>query len=427
MPRLRRLEGIAWLGIALYTTAFAIAKLRHYGSIYDLSFLFGATARSLVERATLVTPIAPAKLRLEGVGVEPILFGAHRRPLIPVFLATMAVLWDSVLVAGMVKLFLGGALICSAGRPFLEGLDSLGRRLALAAALYACLLPSFMSQLVGLDIEEGYLIPMLTFLTCGVLRAPPMRGAYAVLAPLVNAGLILTKSSMLGVGLVVMVAHVVGGRTRRVRVAFVGAVGAALVVIVVLNAAFSGRVTLASSIDWFNVFKGNNELTARYYWRSELDHLPVVVPSTLRREWELADHFRARVLAFVWDAPETVAALTALRAWNFFVRIDFAPSTRITPIDTALFRAVWLGSNLTWRLILLAALLIAACDILGRGLPGLRPRRAARPMGVFLWALIGAYALPYLVGFAYLRHVMVLVLPVLAYLVWRLADGESSS
>jgi len=86
------------------------------------------------------------------------------------------------------------------------------------------------------------------------------------------------------------------------------------------------------------------------------------------------------------------------------------------------------ASGLDWlqviSMVLNRVLILGA---LGHGLWSLTRRRRPRALALTLLLFTGAYAIPYLVGFAYYRHVVPLVPLAAVYLVtvWRDSDGET--
>lgn len=427
---MNRLAPHVWSVIALCIVLGGAAVLRNArgpdASLFTLSSGFGPTAEALVTHGTLATSNKLSDLQIQGVEGHVLTFGAARRPLIPVFLAAVASVWNHRALAALVKSLLILPFLAVALATLLGSIEARRRRLLIPLLLVACLIPSHLSQLTVLDVEEAYSIPLLLLLvTATFIAALERRELFPTLSPIAAALLILTKSSLPTPVIALAALQCLYLRRRSMLTRYAVAIVGSLLLVASVNAIFSGRFTTASSIDWWNAYKGNNEQTAHYYGSSRLDDLPIATTPLFRSEWEFSDYFRAQTLAFVRAHPAEALKLAGLKAWNFFGRIDFV-SGSIAP--GGMTWKVWLLMNAFLRLLLLSALGLAFIGVLRFRTEGSRSPRARLSLAYLL--LVATTALPHVAGFAYLRHVMPLVLPTVCFLGLRLfhpAIGKASA
>jgi hypothetical protein len=348
---------------------------------------------------------------------------AHRLPLIPAFLALSKFLhlgstWTSVLkqvLFVLVPLSAGVALLV---RRSLGGL-SFGN---LALLCLLMLNPVFLKWASWRnDVEEGYLAGPLFFLG-SVLAASGARKMerrtvvwLSAWAGVSLAGIYLTKSSL-------FYFVVVMGSVLAVRVWATSRLASLLVAAPLLlslafwmshTAAVLGSPMPGTSIDTFNLYKGNNRHFSAVYPRGTfngnldaLDSIGATAPTqALRSEAELYRHYGERVVDEVRRSPGAALGRSSVKALVFF----FDPRASIVKISLA--RELIFGLPLAALKVSIWVAFIMA--LLGTA-------REQHP-ALFRLVVVGTvlYAAPLVAGFAYQHHVFPLAF-FLAPIFWAL-------
>jgi len=334
---------------------------------------------------------------------------AHRLPLIPAFLALAELLqlgsaWTSVLkqvLFVLVPLSAGVALLV---RRCLGGL-SLGN---LSLLILLMLNPTFLKWASWRnDVEEGYLAGPLFFLG-SLLAASSARETerrtvvwLSAWAGVLLAVIYLTKSSL-------FYFVVVMGSVLAVRVWAASRLASLLVVAPLLlslafwlshTASVLGSPMPGTSIDTFNLYKGNNRHFSAVYPRGTfngnldaLDSIGATAPTrALHSEAELSRHYRELVIEQVQRDPWAALERSSVKAFVFF----FDPRASIVKIS--LVRELIFGLPL-------AALKISIWVAFIMALLG--TTRELRPT-LFSLVVVGSvlYAAPLVAGFGYQHHV----------------------
>jgi hypothetical protein len=205
-----------------------------------------------------------------------------------------------------------------------------------------------------------------------------------------------------------------------------GVVAGALAGLAEFNAQHSGRRTVGSSWEGWNLYKGNSEHSLALYPLYSLDSLDaeghVTAERPLRDEWDYNAYFRGEAVAFIKAHPETFLELALRKAWVFYGEV------RATGIKRGQSRwapayVVQIPWMIAFRVVLWAAIGLAVLS-LARGWRG-EGREAWLGAVGFLGFLV-LYSGFHVVGFAYERHVMPIVLPTLLYLLWRCAGRREA-
>lgn len=391
--------GISWIGAERFLAA-------HPGATaYDLHFGFGPLVESLLERGTYAVEEGGNTLR------------AHRLPFVPCFLALLATISTSIHFLYLLKnLLLAGlilAVLPALGR--LTGGSRLRTTLCLIAALA---LPYNANKLAALEIEEAYLGQLFFawfVLTADSLRNERPASAWGIAGLLAAAA--MTKSSLLACTLVAGVLAVFQFKHPRLRWLPVAGIVLALSGWATFTGITTGRPAVLEDMSSWNGwagYKGNNPHTAGYYPEIDLDMLDqegsLLLSPPATDEWEQHDRYLDLTWEFVAGHPGTFVKLMVRKAVVLF--LDVRPNQRHTAniarhgeSGFSWLQVLTMGIN---RLLILGALGHAVfCLVRG-------PRS---PLAWTLVLFVGAYALPYVIGFAYYRHVVPLVPVSAVYLV----------
>jgi hypothetical protein len=392
--------------------------------LFSLTNMVGPTTRSLLAGEGLV--VCTEDMGTRG---NPICFHAARMPMTAVVVALgirlfgdhyLRVAWFKTLLLLLpVELCLYAVwrrLPRSGGR----------RVLAVLLLLAPFAMTAFLADVTNILVDEGYLYSFLAFaVTMLFFDWPFQRGAgglsRAVLFAAAVDGLYLSKSGMLPTVVVLVVGFVLMERRVGLRWFVVALVAAAPMGWALHQHHASGRYSVGSSLDGINLHKGNNA--------GFLEHYPPPTGDSLDRydfelnqglhfgdEWSFNDYHRKAALDYLQTHPrETLEGDVRKLNVIFFSVKKYGGTASYGS------RKVIEGAGMVvFRLMLWAAILCAIYLLYRtRGSDGESLRVAS---GVFL-GLVAACTLPFLAGFAYTRHVSVLIYPAALFCCRVLCEG----
>lgn len=400
------------LSVAISLVTAAMFDRRYAGnSLLKLSNLVGATTASLLQGHGLT-----ACTMLMGTPGNPICFHGGRMPL-PTLVVGLGV-WmfgDHFLRVGLLKaalllLPLEGAIYfaCMGLR-----LEEKWRRWAAGSLLLAPFgMAAFLADVVNLQVEEGYTYAFMALATAILLFRSGRSGwirrdgwAEATIFGLAVAGLYLSKSSMAAAAAVLTIAYVRRARGTGVRVVAALLAAAAPLGWATYQHHATGRYSLGTSIDGFNLRKGNDSKFLLRYpppAGETLDQYDTELNAGVAfgDEWSFNDFHQRAAVAYMRTHPGETARGEARKLELIFVSVRKYGSSG----SHGLLLAAEIAGMAVFRLILWAAM---AASVLGMA----RGWRGLGGDGAMFLLLVGAVALPYVVGFAYTRHVSVLIYP----------------
>jgi hypothetical protein len=434
MNRPTLFRALAWISVVGFLVITTLLRYQSQPHVYDLSYGVGPVVQGWVERHSPVVNVPLRTLGLAGDTNQSLVFGAHRAPLIPIFIALITAVYNNAFTVALIKLFAGLGLLGYFYRAYSRSLTPAGRFVAELTAFALFAFFPFTSQLVGLEIEEGFIIPMIGAIGLAIFTPRGHLSPRALIfLAFINAALILTKSSMVPISIVFGAMLCYFHRTRRLPTYVASTIVGAFLILSTFHLIYSGRFTPESSWDWWNAYKGNNAQTEIYYVNFRLDAIRIETNRHFANEWEFADDFKRRTLAFMKENPAQELRLFQMKVWTLLTRLDIHSSSKWAGFEaTTWFKAIWYGGLLILRL-LTGAGLITALGAVVRILYSGHYRDNAR------FALSAAYLIifagsvgPYLVGFGYIRHLMPLLIPMAAYQIrfWDLhgkAEAQSSA
>ncbi|MEJ6396213.1 hypothetical protein V8J82_23365 [Gymnodinialimonas sp. 2305UL16-5] len=332
---------------------------------------------------------------------------ASKMPVLPLLYAALWQITGSITAMTILKnvIFVGLLLMFLLRYGRVMGADR--RVLALSVAVMFCI-PVNAFVMMGLSYEEAILfalVPIAIGLTI-IARRPADMWILALLV----AAMYLTKSSVL-----VFCAWLAVLALLNLPKADLGISRAAPAVALLAAMLAWGGFTYvqtghfafgsgASSNNGMNLFKGNNPQVADIYpW----GHLDILNPELrdgapdFTDEWEENAWFADRATAYMRENPDEVLQNGLLKLRVLFIHVadfDFNRN-RLVKI---LVHDVGMVVN---RIVQWVALIAAAAWLLRRG-DGQGWRDPRRYAGLVFLGAFAAYALPYLVGFLYIRHVV---------------------
>jgi hypothetical protein len=391
-------------------------------SLESLQFGFGPLIRSIM-RTNEYKVTCP----------DGISFTAHRLPFIPYFLAAVgSLIRDNVAVAMIVKNLLFVPLL---GYPIALALK--GSRLPVLFYLLMFLSVLSMPQLVlhtfHVTCEEPFIVPLLAVMS-GILYFGPLHDRdkrrywpHALFA-LCNLILFLTKSSMTCICIVLAFLPFLAFSRRGLLVLNVVALLAGMLAWAGFNYHNSGHFTISSSLNGSHFHKGNNRYALEYYPRRSLDLLPPLGEegehprAEIKDEWDLYKYHRAKALEFIREHSSSFARLTWRRFFAFFIEVRPYGSTDPSGEIHRPFKYLGMAYMVFFRLLFLSSIVSSCCILLARD------AALSRPAWCYL-LMVAFYAAPCVLGYAYERHVVPLVMPTALYVMYlvRYRAGDLSA
>ena len=410
------MEGWSRRAFLLYLIAslvFSLAAMvafnwaARHTSVFVLSNFVGPTAETLLHGQGLT-------VCSEGLGTlgNPICFHAARMPLPSAVIAFgTALLGDDYLRVGLLKLLLMLVPLEVAAWLAISRLPASGsRQLAgVAVLLLPFLMTAFLADVVNLQVEEGYSYSLLALATALVMFGSDGRMSWrrALAFAASGAGLYLAKSSMAPAVLVLAVAFL--WPVRRQTDVVMMTLGVVLLTAMgwaIWQHHAAGRYTLGTSIDGVNLHKGNDEGFLAHYPPRAGETLDMYDPALnhglyFPDEWSFNDYHQRAALRFIKTHPLE----TAEGAWRKLEVVLISIEKLGSKPQTGVMEVVETGGLVVFRVLLWSALVLSIRALFRPAESDLR-----YPAAAFL-LVMGAVALPYVVGFAYTRHISVLIYP----------------
>jgi hypothetical protein len=421
--------------ILSFAALWAFDRSSAHNSLYGLSNLIGPTVFSFLHGGGL-TVCTDAM----GTPTNPICFHAARMPMASLVVALGVRLFgDHFLSVASFKTILlllpiEAAIFLAWRRLPRHGI----RRILIVLLLLVPFgLTPLLADVVNMQVEEGYTYSFLTLAVAilffcmkspGSLKSGLLR---AVLFAIAVDGLYLSKSAMLPVALVLTIAFVYQERRIALQTLLALLVVAAPAGWAVHQHHASGKYSVGTSIDGTNLHKGNNDLFLGQYPPQPGDSLDQIDYSLnwnlyFPDEWSFNDYHRTAAFAYMKAHPSRTLWGDLRKLQIIFFAIHKTGSSE----SHGLMLVVETAGFLLFRALLWIAITLSIVGILPVRRGSIRPRRTWAGHGLIFLALVAACAFPYVLGFAYSRHVSILIYPAVlmccAVLMDRdkLSDGE---
>lgn len=422
-------RGVRWLmvgGVMLYALGAALImdRWQHRGGqcLSQLGFGYGVLIQAIQETGEY--RVAP------GVHYPDVAFSAHRLPFIPFFLMALGdVFGDNLGRVALAKCLLFGAVLAAAFNLVLcHGRAPLWVVLLFTGVAFT--MPRWVLNVFEVGLEEAYNIPVLTLLFATLWFSPEeerRKWAWGGSAGLMLALLVFLKSSMVYWCLAVPVLLWLQERSRRNALVALGLVAVALCGLAAFNQLQSGRFTIGSSWEGWNLYKGNCEHALATYPPYSLDLLDyegkVVADRPLADEWEHNGYFKQKAVDFIKAHPGQFVELCLRKAWIFYGEVRASGLAQRGESRSArpeyLLQIPWM---VVFRVMLWAAIGLALVTLWRA------PWRSAPSVTALTYlGFLFLYSGFHVVGFAYERHVMPVVMPTALYLVWRWSHNQAKA
>ena len=429
-----------FLVLVLLTSILESIVASHYAftmkgihQLHDLRFGFGAVVWSLRENGTYVDCYNAESGGFWNQYWGSICFTANRLPFIPIFLAGLSFISQKLLIVSIIKNLLfyaiSGLAFVEASRRFKVPLPVIA---VLAGIFY--FVPENAKVASGIDFEEAYLYHLFPWVFLALIAQPREDKTYLVVG-LCLAIILLIKSSVVilcySCVLYFSYSRIIRRDIWRGAVPLV-MVAAAAVMWGSFTLASSGKFafgTNMSSLNGWNLYKGNNPNSGRYYPIINLDNLDyeglTQLPNPPRKEWDINAEYQKMAYNFIRGHIRETLSNVAKKLYIAFISISNVPqisgsapkwgNAELTFIehicsDDRLSQSV---SMLIDRIVLTIGFMLAFVQIL--------QVRNVKTTTVFL-AISVIYLVPYVIGFLYSRHIIPLVGVSLLYTIAVLED-----
>ena len=395
----------------------ALAVFRPEPRLFELGNMVGPTTESLLHGEGLT-----ACTTEQGTPGNPICFHAGRMPIASFTVALGIRLFGMrPLAVNLFKLLLllaplagAMALVCRGSRG--------GRWLTGALLLLPFAITAFLADVVNMQVEEGYSYSLLALAVALLLYfhvVPGPEWMRAVAFAVAADGVYLSKSSMFIVLLVLL-----AGFWRMERGTMLRWVVAVLVLGAPAGWAMhqhhaSGRYSVGTSLDGMNLHKSNSPEFLQLYpppAGESLDGHDQDLNAGLHfgDEWSYNDYHARAAFAYMRAHPREELKAGARKLWVIFVSVHKVGSSE----TRGWMKVVEVGGLALFRVLLWAAMGGAGWSLVRGG--------ANRKAEAIFLGVVGAVTLPYLVGFAYTRHVSVLIYPSAVMCCWLIHRWDAA-
>jgi hypothetical protein len=395
--------------------------------LFSMTNLVGPTTRSLLAGEGLT-----ACTEDMGTRGNPICFHAARMPMSALVVAIgMRLFGDHYLRVACFKTFL---LLLPVGLCLYLVWRCLprsgGRRLWVVLLLLAPFaMTAFLADVTNILVEEGYLYSFLAVAVALLFFDAQARLAMsgwsrAILFAIAVDGIFLSKSGALPVVAVLTAGFLIVERRARLRWLVVALVAAAPLGWAVHQHHASGRYSVGTSFDGINLHKGNNAGFLAHYPPAHGDSMDWYDFELNRGlyfsdEWSFNDYHQGAALDYLRTHPRETLEGDVRKLNVLFFSVEKYGGTASHGVT----RMIENAGMLAFRLVLWTAILCAVYLLFrARGVER-KPLRVAA--GVFL-AVVAACALPFVAGFAYTRHVSVLIYPAALFLCRVLCEADGT-
>ena len=293
-----------------------------------------------------------------------------------------------------------------------------GRRLAAVLLLLAPFaVTAFLADVTNILVDEGYLYSFLAVAVALLFFDVQARLALgglcrAVVFAVAVDGVYLSKSGTLPVVVVLTAGYMLVERRVALRWLVVGLVAAAPLGWAMHQHHASGRYGVGTSFDGINLHKGNNEGFLEHYpprHGASMDWYDFELNRGLYfgDEWSFNDYHQKAGLDYLRTHPRETLEGDVRKVNVLFFAVEKSGGTATYGVR----KLIEDGGMVVFRLMLWSAILFAIYVLFRMRDTNRRPHRSLRvASGVFL-AVVAACALPFLAGFAYTRHVSILIYP----------------
>ncbi|TAG57474.1 MAG: hypothetical protein EAZ27_02885 [Cytophagales bacterium] len=371
-----------------------------FTSTNTLSFGYGVLINSLSENG---------QYQVCGVHAPEICFTAHRLPLITYFLYLFHYIGIPMFWAALVKIILSSLLIWLSLKIVLKKTNSVWFPIIF---VFILITPRWALNYVEIGMEEPYLIPLMAFLYASFLFSDYSFSTLKIIA--ITILLCMTmwiKHSMLYFPFVFAIFWYIKFRNIKHSVIMLLILISSVLGIAFFTQQVSGRFTIKSSWEGWNLYKGNNEHTLNYYPQYHLDNLDylglVTVDSTVKDEWQYSNQLSERAKKYIVNNPLEFVKMTLVKSYVFF--LDFSDTGR--PLGEVAYSKKIEIINSIFLLILRLLFVISIFYCFYLYFFRLKIDKDFKLATLFMIFTLLSFSGFHIIGFAYQRHFMPVILP----------------
>jgi hypothetical protein len=345
------------------------------------------------------------------VHYENICFSAHRLPLITYFLIFMKYLGADISITSFVKTIISYSIICISFIVILKKFKF--NIVSIIPIILIFAIPKWILSYVEIGMEEPYLIPFLALITAiFIVNDNEPSAKYLILLVFSLVICMWLKHSMLYFPFIFSVIYGIKYKSLQrafllISVCLVSSLGIAF-----FNYKVSDNFTLSSSWEGWNLYKGNNEHSLKYYPSYNLDNLDnlglIKSDTILITEWDYNNYFKEKAYTYIKSHPMEFLKGMFIKMYVYF--LDFGDSGRSLGENAysnkleVVNSLVLLLFRIYFMIVLITSIFLA---FFKKGVS-----RLVKINIYFFWAMIISIGGFHWVGFAYQRHFMPMALPV---------------
>jgi hypothetical protein len=178
----------------------------------------------------------------------------------------------------------------------------------------------------------------------------------------------------------------------------------------------SGRFTLKYSLEWFNIYKGNNELTSKFYPKYSIDVLDYLdiykIPESVKNEWEFNDFFKEKAQTYYKNNLDKIIEFLPTKILTIW--LDVRPNSVIPGTEQSYFTPLKLLGvfyMVLFRIMQWFCLVYLFLQLFGKN------RKHFAALSLKYISLIGLVFIPYTIAFGFERHLLPVIIPTVLTLI----------
>lgn len=343
---------------------------------------------------------------------EGLCFSGHRIPFITYFLWFASILLNNnILLIVIFKNILTTILLLKSFQYVYNRTNN--KYIFLILISFILTFPRWFLHYFQINTEEPYIIPFFAFVICYLFFKSNKYHDF-ILFTISVLGLLYSKNSLLFVVLVSPILYFIQYKDISKAIILSTVIVMGMTSLAYFNYEKAGKFTISSSWEGWNLYKGNNPHTLKYYPEKSLDELDYLglIPGKSNHyssEWEYSKFLKDRAIDFIQQNPFQFLQLLLLKTYLFFlapISPDCcAPSGALRFINNLylfFYRILFLGS-LSWFFYRIYFKKTVSQETLQVTL-------------IYITILI-LFSGFYIIGFVYERHITPIILPTVFYLI----------
>jgi hypothetical protein len=378
-------------------------------SIFEISFNFGDVVENIIKHNKFEGRYA------DNISID---FRAHRLPAIPYFIAYLSKIFgtEKILFVTLLK----NLVLSFLWIPVLhEGINKRNIRPLHKIILSVFLLsfPQIFLHGLQIDLEESYIIPVLAYYWFLVINDKPFTKWQKVYFVVLPSLLFFSKNTFLYI-IPILSTIILLTDIKKAKLIFVSILllGISAYSLASFNLKNSGRFTLKYSLEWFNIYKGNNELTANFYPKYSLDIFDYLdyykIPESVKTEWEFNEFFKEKTVKYYEGNLDKIIAFLPTKILTIW--FDIRPNGIFPQNEDSHYspiKILGMAYMLIFRILQWFCLIYLFLKLFGK------KRNKYASLSLKYISLIGLYFIPYTIAFGFERHLLPVIIPTILTLI----------